>query len=57
MRAKLIITVDYDMGETVTQEVVSQLKKAADILAGEGLLSGDLDATVDTWKAEVEVKE
>jgi hypothetical protein len=55
-QAKLTITVYYDMGTTTEEEIKNKLLSAADRLAGDGLLTGELDATVDTWAAEVKIK-
>lgn len=53
----LKIRVTYDMqGGATVEEVTNQLCHAADFLAGEGLLSGDTEAVVESWKASVKVK-
>ena len=53
-RLKLVIDVTYDLNGQSPSEMEYQLKHAAQFLAGEGLLSGDGEATVDTWKYSIE---
>jgi hypothetical protein len=51
---RLTIDVTYEEnGETIA-DLKTALRKAADIIAGEGLLSGNLDAVVDDRSAKVE---
>ena len=53
----LKIRVTYDMrGGATVEEVTNQLCQAADFLYGEGLLSGETEAVVESWKAVVKVK-
>lgn len=53
----LKIQVTYDMqGGATVEEVTNQLCQAADFLYGEGLLSGETEAVVESWKASVKVK-
>lgn len=53
----LKIQVTYDMqGGATVEEVTNQLYQAADFLSGEGLLSGETEAVVESWKAVVKVK-
>lgn len=53
----LRIRVTYDMqGGSTVAEVENQLCHAADFLAAEGLLSGETEAVVESWKATVKVK-
>ena len=50
---KLTIFVKYDLNGTSKAEMEDQLHYAAGFLAGEGLLSGNSEATVSTWSEEV----
>jgi hypothetical protein len=42
--------------EKVETELIDQLERIPDYLSGEGMLTYDLPATVDTWSAKVVVK-
>jgi len=55
-KATLTINITYDANGTDIEEFRSVLKKAADFLAAEGLLSCDLPAEVKTWDSSVHVK-
>ena len=49
----LTITVHYELGRTDIKTLERVLVAAADHLNDEGLLSGDTEASVHNWKAEV----
>lgn len=53
-RLRLTITISYDLNGTSVESVINQLNFAVEHLAGEGLLSGDLDATVSEWEHKVD---
>lgn len=53
MKLTLTIEVEYDPGTTNQRELMGILHDAAFHLAGEGLLTGESDATVEHWKATV----
>lgn len=52
---KIQVTYDLQGGATVA-EVENQLCHAADFLSAEGLLSGETEAVVHSWKATTKVK-
>ena len=61
MRLRLTLEVTYDMAdveekdrEAVINSLYDGLSFIADNAAGNGLLSGDTEAIVDTWHANVE---
>ena len=60
IQAVLKITVTYDCEGATEAEIKQTLNKAANFLASEGLLSGDLGeegfALVDDWSSDVETK-
>lgn len=59
-KVRMVLTIDvtYDLNGASPSSMEYQLKHASQFLAGEGLLSGDGPATVDSWEAKVvEVKE
>ena len=49
----LTVTVVYEPGRTGADELKQQLVRAADFLAGEGLLTGETEASVLTWESAV----
>jgi len=51
---RLIVEVRYDLNGTQADDLECQLRRAADHLAGEGLLSGDTEACVTRWSRRVE---
>lgn len=53
--AKLRLTIDvhYELGRTDIRDLVKVLVAAADHLAGNGMLSGDTEASVLTWESSV----
>lgn len=53
MKLTLTIEVEYDPGTANQRELMGILHDAAFRLAGEGLLTGESDATVEHWKATV----
>lgn len=53
MKLTLTIEVEYDPGTAKQRELMGILHDAAFHLAGEGLLTGESDATVEHWKATV----
>lgn len=50
---RLTIDVRYELGRTSVQDLEAALVAAADHLAKEELLSGETEASVLTWEAEV----
>jgi hypothetical protein len=54
VRLRLTITASYDLDGTSVEDVMDQLKFASEYLADEGLLSGDLNATVSEWENNIE---
>lgn len=53
MKLTLTIEVEYDAGGATQRELVCVLHEAAFYLAGVGLLTGETEATVESWKATV----
>lgn len=51
---RLVIDVTYDLQGSSVTDVEAQLRSLADTAANRGLLSGDLDAIVDDWHADIE---
>jgi hypothetical protein len=49
----LKIEVEYETNGVSVETLQSLLKNAAGHLAGEGLLTGETDAFVETWDAQV----
>jgi hypothetical protein len=54
VRLRLTITASYDLDGTSVEDVMDQLKFASEYLSDEGLLSGDLSATVSEWENNIE---
>jgi hypothetical protein len=50
---RLTIDVHYELGRTDIRDLERVLVGSADHLAGEGLLSGDTEASVLTWSSAV----
>jgi len=50
---ELTLKVYYDPDTTTAKAMKSQLISCANLLAGNGMLSGDAEAIVDDWEVEV----
>lgn len=51
---KLTIEVEYEMGRTDIRDLERVLVSAADHLVGNGMLTGETEASVLTWDSSVE---
>jgi hypothetical protein len=53
VRLRLTIDVHYELGRTNVRDLERVLVAAADHLAGNGMLSGETEASVLTWDSAV----
>lgn len=56
LKLRLVIDVDYEVGDALNADVEDQLKRLADLAADAGMMSGELDATVSDWHASIEYR-
>ena len=56
LKATITIEVWIDTNGTLAEEIKDQLNGIPEYIAGNGMLTGELPATVDTWKSEVLLK-
>lgn len=54
-RIRLTLDVDYDLNGVDPEVLAAKLSSIADLASGEGLMSGDTEATVESWSATVTV--
>ena len=57
MIVKLEIIIEYDLNGDTFEDVAQQLDHAAFHLASNGMLSGCLNAEVETWHAHIDIVE
>jgi len=53
MKRRITIDIDYSLNGTPPEKIDDLLDHAMRLLAGEGLLSGETTAEVDTWHYEI----
>lgn len=53
LQLRLTLTVDYDPNQTPKEVLVDNLLRVASLASGEGLMTGETDAEVGCWSADV----
>lgn len=56
-RIELILKVDYELNSASFEDMKRELQSLVFNAAGNGLLSGETDAEVETWQADITGRE